>query len=56
MHTRFVTFNLRGGVLLNHGARISVGIENLTDQTFRIHGSGIDRPGRNLVLGLDWAF
>ncbi len=52
----FVTFNVRGGVRLTHGGRIGVGIENLTNQTYRIHGSGIDRPGRNLVVGIEWIF
>jgi outer membrane receptor protein involved in Fe transport len=52
----FVTFNLRGGVRLNHGVRIGLRLENVTDQTFRIHGSGIDRPGRNVVAGIDWVF
>jgi len=52
----FATFTVRGGVRLNHGARIGVRLENVTNQTFRIHGSGLDRPGRNLVVGIDWVF
>jgi hemoglobin/transferrin/lactoferrin receptor protein len=52
----FVTFILRGGVRLDHNVRIGVRLENLTDRTFRTHGSGIDRPGRNLVVGIDWAY
>jgi outer membrane receptor protein involved in Fe transport len=29
-------------------------IENLGDQAYREHGSGIDAPGRNLLVGFDW--
>jgi outer membrane receptor protein involved in Fe transport len=28
--------------------------ENLADEPYRVHGSGIDMPGRNLTLGVEW--
>jgi len=31
-------------------------VENILDKRYRIHGSGIDAPGRNLSLRLDMAF
>ena len=31
-------------------------IENITDEEYRIHGSGQNEPGRNFVLSLDWRF
>jgi outer membrane receptor protein involved in Fe transport len=30
--------------------RVDVGIDNLLDRRYRVHGSGIDAPGRNLSL------
>jgi hemoglobin/transferrin/lactoferrin receptor protein len=30
--------------------KLSAAIENLTDEDYRIHGSGLNEPGRNLVL------
>ena len=32
------------------GWRVDVGIDNLFDRRYRVHGSGIDAPGRNLTL------
>ena len=37
-----------------HGVTLSVGLENLFDASYRIHGSGQNMPGRNLVVGLEW--
>lgn len=36
-----------GGIL----AGFSVAVENVTNQRYRFHGSGFDRPGINLVVG-----
>ncbi|MEX0708545.1 MAG: TonB-dependent receptor, partial [Woeseia sp.] len=30
--------------------RIGVGVDNILDQRYRVHGSGLDAPGRNLYL------
>ena len=52
----FLTFNVRGGINLGpHGRFIAV-LENITNQRYRYHGSGIDAAGINLVLGLDLSF
>lgn len=37
-------------------ATASLVVENLFDQDYRIHGSGVNEPGRNLVLALDLRF
>jgi outer membrane receptor protein involved in Fe transport len=52
----FVSFHLRGGFDIGHASRMTVAVQNLTDQTYRTHGSGIDQPGRSPVVGCEWSF
>lgn len=42
------TFQISGNVV------VSAALENITDEDFRIHGSGINEPGRNFVVSLNW--
>lgn len=41
---------------LGRGVRYGVGLHNLFDEQYRVHGSGVDGPGRALVLTLDASF
>ncbi len=52
----YVTVTLRSGWKLSDTLTISAAIENLTNEDYRIHGSGQNEPGTNVVLGLDWKF
>lgn len=52
----FATFNLRGGVDFNHWGNLTIALENLGDEAYRLHGSGVDSPGRNLVVGYELPF
>jgi len=52
----FVAFNVRGGFDIRHAGRVTAAVQNLTDQTYRTHGSGIDQPGRSLVVGYERSF
>ncbi|MFN0009390.1 MAG: TonB-dependent receptor [Planctomycetota bacterium] len=47
-----------GGSLgsLRSGSRWSLGFHNLLDREYRIHGSGFDAPGFNVVVELAWTF
>jgi hemoglobin/transferrin/lactoferrin receptor protein len=49
----FVTFNLRGGIDFSNWGNVTVALENITNEVYRLHGSGIDCPGVNLVIGYE---
>jgi hemoglobin/transferrin/lactoferrin receptor protein len=52
----FLTLNARGGLKVNHALEMTLGLENITNRTYRTHGSGVDAPGTNVVFGIDWVF
>ncbi len=45
-------FTLRGGWRIRSDWRLSAAVENLFDENYRIHGSGLNEPGRNIVLSI----
>jgi len=49
----FVTFNLRGGIDFINWGNVTMALENITNEAYRLHGSGIDSPGVNLVMGYE---
>jgi len=52
----YAVFHLRAGLSRSALAGLSVSLENVTNRRYRLHGSGIDRPGTNLVVGYARAF
>lgn len=50
----FARVDVGARLRINDGLMIEARIENLGDQSYREHGSGIDAPGRNLLIGFDW--
>ena len=36
--------------------RLRAGVENVIDEDYRIHGSGSNMPGRNLIVGATLSF
>lgn len=52
----YATFNLRGGFEIGERSSVTVILENILDKNYRSHGSGIDSPGRNLVIRYSWRF
>ncbi|MCC7373801.1 MAG: TonB-dependent receptor [Verrucomicrobiales bacterium] len=52
----YEVFHLRAGWRPCDEFTLSLAIENLTDQDYRIHGSGLNEPGRNFVVAADFRF
>lgn len=48
----YSVFGVRGRRALGSGSFVEVGLENLFDRNYRVHGSGQNEPGRNLVVSL----
>ncbi len=47
---------IRGGWHVNDNVTLTLAIENILDEDYRIHGSGQNEPGRNLVFAVDMTF
>lgn len=41
---------------MNWSLRLAVAFENITDQDYRVHGSGINEPGFNFTFGAELRF
>ena len=48
--------NLRSGIKIKKSTTCILGIENITDEAYRIHGSGVNEPGRNFVVSIAYKF
>ena len=46
------TLNLKGTIYFNKYLSTTFGVENITDQLYRVSGSGISAPGRNFIVSL----
>ena len=51
----YVVFHARGGWRLGKHVALDLGLENILDEDYRVHGSGLNRPGRSLIVGLTLA-
>lgn len=51
---QYTTLNLRSTMTLGNNVHLSAALENITDQNYRVHGSGINEAGRNVVLTMEW--
>ena len=47
---------VRAGWRLTQALTFTAALENVTDEDYRIHGSGLNEPGRNLVLSANYRF
>lgn len=48
----YTVFSLRGGWQITESADLVIELENLTDEDYRVHGSGHNMPGRGVNVGL----
>ncbi len=46
-------YNIRAGWQINEYAMLTVACENILDEDYRVHGSGVNGLGRNFVFGLE---
>jgi hemoglobin/transferrin/lactoferrin receptor protein len=54
--TGYVVFDLHAGYQVTEDLDIWASLENVTNESYRIHGSGVNEPGINFVFGLRWRF
>jgi len=52
----YAVFNLRGGIDAAKNVAVTAAVENIADTDYRIHGSGQNEPGTNLVAGVECKF
>ncbi len=52
----YVTYNIRMGYKLTEDLDISLDLENLTDEAYRVHGSGQNGAGRSFTATLHYKF
>ncbi len=52
----WVTWNARVAYAPSPDLELALRVENLGDHRYREHGSGLDEPGRNVILSADWRF
>lgn len=52
----FTSLNVRGGLRLAERVTLNAALMNFLDRNYRIHGSGVDAPGINLVIGVRYSF
>jgi hemoglobin/transferrin/lactoferrin receptor protein len=49
----YYLLGIRGGVRIAERVNLFAGVENITDQDYRVHGSGVNGPGTNFVGGVE---
>lgn len=52
----YTVFGLTAGMELQKNVTLSASVENIGDHDYRVHGSGVNAPGRNFILTVDFLF
>lgn len=52
----YIVGSIHTGYQVNDSLQLNLGFENLTDEDYRVHGSGINETGFNTVLGLKYTW
>ncbi len=51
----FTTVTVRGGWQISDQFGLSVSLSNILDEDYRVHGSGLNEAGRNVVVSVFWS-
>jgi hemoglobin/transferrin/lactoferrin receptor protein len=49
----YALVHVRGGMMVTDTVSLNVAVENIADEDYRIHGSGLNGAGRNLLISLN---
>lgn len=52
----YLVLDLRGGWRIDDSFTVNAGLANLTDEDYRVHGSGHNMPGRGVYVGVTFSF
>jgi hemoglobin/transferrin/lactoferrin receptor protein len=52
----YTTLAVRTGCRVTNNVDLTFAIENVTDADYRVHGSGLNEPGRNFLFGVEMRF
>lgn len=52
----YAIYNIRGGWAMNRNVDLTLALENLSNADYRVHGSGLNEPGRNFIIGVGVMF
>jgi len=52
----FTIFGISGGMKLSDNADWTLALENLTNEDYRVHGSGVNSPGFNVITTFTLSF
>lgn len=52
----YTVFGITAGIELQEDVSLVAAVENIGDKDYRVHGSGVNQPGRNLILAVDFRF
>lgn len=50
----YTVLGLRSEWRMTPALTLSLALDNVSDEDYRVHGSGVNEPGRNLVLSIAW--
>jgi hemoglobin/transferrin/lactoferrin receptor protein len=52
----YCTLDIRAGWTPKEGLEFWAALENVTNTSYRIVGSGVNEPGLNFIFGMKWTF
>jgi len=52
----YAVFSIRTGWQASPSVSLTAAVENIADKNYRIHGSGLNEPGRNLIVAAEYTF